>query len=206
MPNEPEFVTDHWWWRKGWNIGKRFYTWHFTFGEQDSLKGMVAQYQAAISRFPHYDLVPFEWLHLTTQGIGFVDSHTTDQVKEIVRKAEDKLKDQKPFAVTFSLPQLFSEAIACPIFPAEPLNKVRVAVRESIAEVLGYVDDPESFHPHVSFAYSNAIASAQPITEVLNSVDASPVSVAIGNVDLIRLGRDRHIYEWELVNRINFTV
>jgi 2'-5' RNA ligase len=204
MNEELQFVSDHWWWREGWSEGKRFYTWHFTFENQIALNKMASDYQKAISKLGCYDMVPLEWLHLTTQGIGFADSIETEKVNRIVKAAEGKLASQKYFQVEFGIPKLFSEAISSPITPTEPLAHIRESIREAIAEVMGKVDEPETFHPHVSFAYSNRSVPVQPIKLALEKVEYSPITINVRYVDLIRLGRDRKIYEWELVNRISF--
>lgn len=205
MENKTETVTNHWWWRPGWGIGKRYYTWHFTFKPQEPLKEMISKYQTIISGLPNYDLVPFEWLHLTTQGIGFVDQFSEGEVDEIVQKVKGKLLYQERFSVLFNPPEVYREAISCPITPVEALNGVRTSIRESISEVLGNVSEPEVFHPHVSLAYSNAEGVSKPIVESIKAITANSVNVEISNVDLIRLGRDKHLYEWGLVSRVDFT-
>jgi 2'-5' RNA ligase len=197
-------VSDHWWWRQGWSEGKRFYTWHFTFEGQEALREMARRYQEAISRFSFYDLVPLEWLHLTTQGIGFTHLIPIERALAVAARVGERLSSQRPIKASVGSPRLFSEAIACPLTPVEPLSRVRSEIREAIAEVLGQVDEDESFHPHVSFAYSNTAAPAPPVRQALESVGGPPVELEIGHVDLIRLGRDHRIYEWELVDRVVF--
>lgn len=197
-------VSDHWWWRPGWSEGRRFYTWHFTFEGQTALHEMAREYQKTISRFPFYDLVPLEWLHLTTQGIGFADRVSEAQALAIVAKVEERLASRKALTVAVGAPLLFSEAIACPIAPAEPLVQVRDAIRGAIEDVMGSVDEGTDFHPHVSFAYSNASSPAKPVRIALEAIRPRPVEAGIRYVDLIRLGRDRRIYEWELVRRVAF--
>jgi len=34
MPESAEQMIDHWWWRPGWSVGRKFYTWHLTFADQ----------------------------------------------------------------------------------------------------------------------------------------------------------------------------
>ena len=123
---------------------------------------MAREYQRTISKFPFYDLVPLEWLHLTTQEVGFTDRVPADHVQAIVKEVEERLAAQKALKVAFGAPLLFSEAIASPIAPALPVR------------------------------------------EALEAVRCPRVEADIRYVDLIRLGRDRRVYEWELVGRVAF--
>jgi len=64
-------VRDHWWWRPGWQEGRRFYTFHVTFGQQPGVQQLAKQARDRLKGFPTLDLVPGRWLHLTMQGVGF---------------------------------------------------------------------------------------------------------------------------------------
>ena len=54
--------------------------------------------------------------------------------------------------------------------------------------------------PHVSVAYANADGPAAPVDAALAGLPAATVTLAA--LDLIRLGRDRHVYEWEAIASI----
>jgi hypothetical protein len=44
MPEpDADGVRDHWYWRPGWAIGRRFYAWHITFADQSQV---VALFQS----------------------------------------------------------------------------------------------------------------------------------------------------------------
>ena len=69
-------MRDHWWWRPGWKVGRRFWTWHYTFETCPALHELVAAYQGLLEELPTLDLIPQRWLHLTVQGLGFVDGQS----------------------------------------------------------------------------------------------------------------------------------
>jgi len=71
-------VRDHWWWRPGWRIGRRFYTFHVIFDADevwgaDELRLLMSEYRQSLAGMAGLDLIPDEWLHLTVQGVGFTD-------------------------------------------------------------------------------------------------------------------------------------
>jgi 2'-5' RNA ligase len=199
-------VTDHWWWRPGWSLGKRFYTWHFTFERNKQLNDYVAHFQNLVAKFPCYDIVPLEWLHLTTQGINFVDQVPKSSIDSIVSKVRERLSLQPPLHVAFGKPELWPESISFPVSPIEAIAACRTVVREAIEGELGTVEGKsDDFYPHVSLAYSNSVYSASKILKSLEENPLPEIQLELSHVDLIRLGRDRKIYEWEVESRIAFS-
>ena len=95
-----------------------------------------------------------------------------------------------------------SEGVTTRAVPAGVLDQARDAVRASIGDVWGTESVPESatWTPHVSFAYASADGPAAPVDAVLRGVPGAVAAVSA--VDLILLGRDRRIYEWEAISRL----
>lgn len=197
-----EKLQDHWWWRPGWRPGRHLYACHFTMDDQPALRQLVAQYQEALRRLPGLDLIPARWLHLTMQGIGFVDGLDSADVDEIAQAIRRNLANLTPPVVTFGCPVVRPEAVYLPAEPDRPIAALRAAVREAIAEALGEdraevaPDHLQGYRPHVSIAYSNTEQAAEPIVEALSGVQAEPVVVTLGQVELLEFHRDRRMYEW----------
>ncbi|PWR12482.1 hypothetical protein DKT69_23875 [Micromonospora sicca] len=195
-------MRDHWWWRPGWLAGRHFYACHFTMSAYTELVELVQRYQEALRPFPGLDLIPPNWLHLTMQGIGFLDDLGKDQVAELERGIRKKLAQTPTPTVTFHRPVVRPEAIYLPAFPPEPIAEVRNAVRAVIGDVLG-LDNVElapehvqGYRPHVSVAYSNTAQPAEPIAAALAQVKAAPVKVVLDHVDFLEFHRDNRMYEW----------
>ncbi len=194
-----EAMRDHWWWRPGWRVGQKMYTWHITFDGQESLYELVAAYQSALARLPGLDLIPPRWLHLTMQGVGFIDEITEHDVRSIVDAARSRCASLAPFELTFGAPKVDPEAIMFALHPAEPAQALRKQIRAAIADVWGTerIPEAEQWSPHVSIAYSNAPGSAEPYTTALSRVDVKPATLLVPKVELIILNRDNKMYEWE---------
>jgi 2'-5' RNA ligase len=195
-------VRNHWWWRPGWKVGRRFYTWHLTFAGQDALHALVAAYQAQLAELPGLDLIPPEWLHLTTQGVGFTDEVSDQDITAIAEAAQRRLAKLSPVRLTFDRAVIrpSGEAIALPPEPADAVRAIRLAVRDAIAEVWGANRVPEAaegFEPHVSIAYVNAPGTAAPILTALDRVPVASVTVTVEAASLIILRRDNRVYMWK---------
>lgn len=195
-------LRDHWWWRPGWQVGTRFYTWHITFDDQDQLHKLVDTYQAEIAGHDGFDPIPRKWLHLTMQGVGHTADIAPDQLDTLIATAQTKLAALDPVKVGFHRPVIRPEAIALPALPPTEADRIRTAVREAIADALGpdaVPDRADGFQPHVTVAYSSGAQPAGAITAGLESISTAPVDVQIRAISLIELHRDNRMYEWQTV-------
>lgn len=196
---EREPMRDHWWWRPGWRVGRSFYTWHVTFENQPEAEQLVAAYAPVLEQLPQLDPVPLCWLHLTMQGVGFMDEIDRTDVEHIVDAARKRCADLDPFTVTIGPAHVDPETIQMPVRPVEPLVTVRRAIRAAIGDVWGADNVPEAadgYRPHVSLGYSNSAGPAEPIAAALTEHGEHVAEVTVAAVSLIDLNRDRKAYEW----------
>lgn len=192
-------MRNHWWWRPGWSVGRRFYTWHLTFEGQQDVHRLAAQYREALA--PLGDIltpIPDRWLHLTMQGIGFVGEVKEQDVHAIVDAAGVQLAAVPAFDVQIGPHVPDPEAILLHVHPDGPVHAVRKALRSAIGDVLEEVpENADGFTPHVSVAYSASDGPADPVLQVLNGLDVAPARARISSAELIVLHRDNQMYEWE---------
>lgn len=199
MTTQPETMRNHWWWRPGWSVGRRFYTWHLTFEGQDDVHRLAAEYRSVLAPLgPALTPIPDKWLHLTMQGIGFVGEADAEAVQAIADAARDRLATVPAFDLRIGPAVLDPEAVLMDVKPDGPVRAVRDAIREAIGVVLGDVPETaDGFTPHVSVAYSNSEGPAAPIAQVLGGLDVTPARAHISAAELIVINRDNKMYEWE---------
>ena len=199
MIETTQAMRDHWWWRPGWRVGRSFYTWHVTFGDQPAVHQLAADYADLLGELPTLDPIPVRWLHLTVQGVGFVDEVNRDDLERIVDATRHRCAALAPFRITLGPARLDPEALLLQVHPAEPVIGLRTVIRAGIATVWGsdnVPEDPHDFHPHVSLAYSNAPGPARPIAQRLSARMATSAEITIHRAALINLNRDHRAYEW----------
>lgn len=198
MSTQPATMADHWWWRPGWRPGRRFYTWHFTFQDATDVHRLAETYRQGLADVQGLDLVPDRWLHLTMQGLGFVDEIAEKEARAIVDAATARLSAVPAFQLILDRPDITPEAIRWGASPSRLPVDVRTAIRAAIADVWHQVPEAaDGFAPHVSIAYSNSKGPVAPVSEALARVDAEPARARIDSVELIVLNRDHRMYEWE---------
>lgn len=197
---DPTRMADHWWWRPGWSAGCRFLTWHLTFDGQSEVHRLAADYRRTLADVPGLDLVPDQWLHLTMQGLGFAQDVPDADVASIVDAARSRLAKIPAFDVSIDRPTVTPEAIRWEAAPGEPVAAVRLAIRAAIVDVWADVPEREDgFRPHISIAYSNSDGPAAPALQALAAAPPPSASARVSSAELILLGRDRRMYEWEPV-------
>jgi hypothetical protein len=195
-------MSRHWWWRPGWQPGSRLYTFHFTFASLPPVQKLAADARTRLAAFSWLDPVPGQWLHCTTQGIGFAGDVTETDLFAIAAAAHARLAAVPAATVTITAPHAASEGALCDVIPDGSLDQARDAARAAIADVWGTSRIPEAarWSPHVSVAYANADGPAASVDAALAGIEGATVTLAV--LDLILLGRDRHVYEWETIDSI----
>jgi 2'-5' RNA ligase len=198
-------MRNHWWWRPGWHVGQRAYTWHLTFENQSELWRLVNEYQRALASFSGLDLIPRQWLHLTVQGIGFTSATMTDDVEHILKAAQRRLAALPRVVLNFHAPVVADEAVVLPPDEESTVSELRRAIRSAIADAVGTENVSESgdhFRPHVSLAYSNREQEAAPILEAIQATSVKPARLSIPTASLIVIHRDHRVYQWETVAKV----
>ncbi|MEH0660995.1 2'-5' RNA ligase family protein [Streptomyces stelliscabiei] len=192
-------MRNHWWWRPGWSVGRRFYTWHLTFEGQDDVHRIAAEYRSALAPLgDNLTPIPDQWLHLTMQGIGFVGEIKEQDLNAIVDAARTRLAAIPAFDVQIGPEVLDPEAVLLHVHPDGPVRTVRNTIRKAIGDVLDEVpENAEGFTPHVSVAYSAADGPAESIAQVLAGLALTPAQARISTAELIVIHRDNKMYEWE---------
>jgi hypothetical protein len=174
------------------------YTWYVTFGDQPAVQDLAARARDLLRDVPGLDLIPEPWLHLTTQGVGFSDEVSASDLAAITAAARTRLAAVPPAAVTVGPARVVDEGIVCDAHPASALSPVRDAVRAAVGDVWGAARVPgdADWWPHVSLAYASADGPSAPAEAALGGF-AAVAAITVTEIQLILLGRDEHVYEWE---------
>jgi hypothetical protein len=191
-------MTSHWWWRPGWRPGRRMYTWHVTFRDAPDMQKLAATARERLAGLPGLDLVPGRWLHLTTQGVGFTDEVSDADLDAITGAARARLAAVPAPTVVIGPARVLDEGVGCDASPQGALTPARDAVRAAIADIWGpsRVPGTAQWWPHVSLAYASVTGPDAPVKAALDGFDAI-ATVDVTEIQLIRIGRDRQMYEWD---------
>jgi 2'-5' RNA ligase len=174
------------------------YTWHITFDGQDQLHALVDAYNERLATLPGLDPIPRPWLHLTTQGLGFVDETPAADVDAVIEAARERLAKLPRPTVSVGPAIVDPEVVRLKVQPVDDVVSIRRALREANVSARGpeLLMEADEWEPHISVAYSSSAGPMKPISAALIP-ELDPVPLTISEVQLIVLGRDKKLYEWE---------
>ncbi|MQY04098.1 2'-5' RNA ligase family protein [Actinomadura macrotermitis] len=181
--------------------GRRLLVWHVLPSGQPDVVRLVRDCQDRLAGLGGLDKVPAEWLHMTTQIVGFADEIPAEQVQAMTDAVVERMAKLEPIEVELGKLWFHSEAVMLGVRPARALDPIRKGIREAIAQTVAAhqpADEPD-WTPHISVAYSNGTGPAAPIVRALNP-PPPPSSLRVARVHLVAQQREGHLYRWEVLS------
>ncbi|GAA2636165.1 hypothetical protein GCM10010411_89160 [Actinomadura fulvescens] len=169
---------------------------HILLHDQPDARDVVRQCQDKLAGL---DMVPEEWLHMTTQIVGFADEISSTEVEQMIHETRLRFAALAPVAVQLGRLWFHSEAVMLGIHPPQDLDPVREAIRDAVAEsvrVHQLADEPE-WTPHVSVAYSHGDGPAEPVLDAL-AARPEPRALRVHEVHLVEQVRVGRLYPWDV--------
>ena len=196
-------TRNHWWWRPGWGLGTRYYTWHLTFEHCHELHLLASRMRPALARHPVQDAIPDGWLHLTMTGIGFDTDVSQQQLDEIAAEVFAELPELPSGVLTFDSVLVADEGVLLPARKDTWLMELSGLQRRVVGRVVGHAEWDGPFWPHVSLSYSSGAAPVAPLVADLRAVAPLQETLAVARprVTLMRINRDSRQYQWDVVDQ-----
>ncbi|MCO5974837.1 2'-5' RNA ligase family protein [Actinoallomurus sp. WRP6H-15] len=141
---------------------------------------------------------------MTTQIVGFVDEISDSEVQAMITAVSERLRSVEPAEVSLGRPLFHSEAVVLSVVPRDGLDAVRAEVRQAVATTVRtnrLADDPD-WVPHLSVAYSNAEAPAEPVIGAMQPPPI-PIDIRIDAIDLVSQERVGHSYVWDRIATVH---
>lgn len=132
----PTRMSDHWWWRPGTKPGRDLLVWHITFDDAPHVRALAEEAQKPLRPLAGLDLVPLEWLHMTTLIVGHRDEIDRANVEKMTTAAQEKLGGIEPITVELGKAWFHPEAIMLSPRPAESLAPIYDHIRQATAHAI----------------------------------------------------------------------
>jgi 2'-5' RNA ligase len=200
----PVQMEDHWSPQPGVDPGRARLMWFMLLGGHPQVAELARLGQARLTGIAGLDLVPQEWLHMTTLIAGFTDEITPDQVEAMAGQARRLLASTPPVPVTLGRVLYNPRAVMLAARPPQALEPVLQAVQEATRIATGREGELhyEPWTPHVTLAYGNAARPAGPVIEALGR-ELPCQQVAISSISLISQAPEQ-LWTWHLVTEVPF--
>lgn len=200
----PVQMEDHWVAEPGVDTTRPQLMWFMLFGDDPQVAGLARLGQARLAGLVGLDLVPRQWLHMTTFIAGFADEITPHQVDVMTAEARRLLAGVPPVTITLSRVLYHPRAVMLAAQPPEALEPVLRAVQQ--ATRLGAGRDGKLHHepwtPHITLAYGNSERPAAPVIEALGR-ELPRQRVTISSISLVSQAPE-HLWTWRLVAEVPF--
>lgn len=178
--------------------------WFMLFSEQPQVAELARLGQARLSKLPGLDLVPPEWLHLTTLIAGFSDEIAPEQAEAmaLARHAGRLLACTSPIPVTLGRVLYHPRAVMLDAGPSAALEPVLRAVQEATRVATGRDGSLHTapWAPHITLAYSNMVRPAAPVISALGRKLPS-AEVTISSVSLVSQAPEQ-LWTWLPVTQV----
>lgn len=197
-------MADHWAAERGDEPSRKRLIWFMLFGDQPEVAELAGLGQARLAGLAGLDLVPAEWLHLTTLIAGYSDEIAPGQAEAMVRHAARLLARVPPVRVALGRVLYHPRAVMLDAGPAAALEPVLRAVQEATRAGTGRDGTLHTapWTPHITLAYSNMAAPAAPVIAALGRRLPERV-ITISSVTLVEQAPEQ-AWTWGKVTRVGF--
>jgi 2'-5' RNA ligase len=198
----PTLMADHWRPKPGRRPGMPRYHWHMLFHDQPEVRRLASAAQRKLAGLSGLDLVPEQWLHLTTFAVGYADEVPEASLDVIAAAAGQALAAVAPIPVALGRTVYYPEAVVLAVEPSGALHPVLDAV--TAATRAAGCDGGTSTNPwlpHVTVAYSHGTGPAAPIIAALGHRLPS-TEVTIRSVSLVAQAQVGRSWQWQPVAEV----
>lgn len=198
----PEQMEDHWSLVPGVDPGRARLMWLMQVGDNPAVAELARLGQARLAGVAGLDLVPREWLHMTTLIAGFADE--ISQTQAMAGQACRLLAGTPPITVSLGRVLYHARAVMLAAQPPSALEPVLHAVQEATRIATGREGELhyEPWTPHITLAYANTARPAAPVIEALGQ-NVPPQQVAITSVSLVSQAPEER-WIWRLIAQVPF--
>jgi hypothetical protein len=192
--------------RHGHHVGVIDWNFNVVFDEQPSIVEMAKAYRPFLQKPELYEPIPDKWLHATILKVGTTEQYTEDEMLAVAEKVQNRLSGIKFPRFHFGDLKIIHGNVAFAIEPEKELEKLYIAVSESLEEVVGAERTTQPpyghFLAHCSLVYTKNRKNEAETEAELRAANITPASFHIHHMPLITQKPTNGHYEWEIVKDI----
>jgi 2'-5' RNA ligase len=197
-------MEDHWQAEPDADPGRARLMWLMLAGDCPQVAKVAREGQARLAGLAGLDLVPQQWLHMTTLIAGFADEITPDQVGVMAAEARRLLARTPPVTITLGRVWYHPRAVMPGVGPPGALDPVLRAAQQATRVATGRDGElhTKPWTPHITLAYSNAAGPAGPVTAALGR-ELPTQQTAVTAISLVSQAPEQ-LWTWDLVTEVPF--
>jgi 2'-5' RNA ligase len=197
-------MEDHWRLQPGSDPGRAQLMWLMLVGDQPQVAELAQLGQQRLAGLAGLDMVPRQWLHMTTLIAGYADQITPEQIHRMADQARRLLARTPPVTITLGRILYHPRAIMLGAGPPGALDPVLRAAQEATRIATGHGGElySEPWTPHITLAYSNTARPARPVIDALGR-ELPTQQAAVTSISLVSQAPEQR-WTWHLVTDVPF--
>jgi 2'-5' RNA ligase len=197
-------MENHWLLPPDTDPGRARLMWFIRVGNCPQVAELAQLGQQRLDGLDGLDLVPRQWLHITTLIAGYADQITPDQVAVMVGQARRLLAGTPPVTITLGRVWYHPRAVMLAVGPPGALDPVLRAAQQATRTATGHDGELHTQHwaPHITLAYSNTAGPAGPVIGALGRELPGRHALVIA-ISLVSQAPDQ-LWVWDLVTDVPF--
>jgi 2'-5' RNA ligase len=176
--------------------------WHVLMSAHPEVCSAAIDMQNALEDFSGLHMTPRKWLHMTILIAGSTDDITRDHMSAMLASAQRSLRDISAIPATIGKILYHPEAIMLRLEPAQALQSLLDAAQSATQATVGHTgtidEQPPTWIPHVTIAYSTADQPAGPIISALGR-SVPEREILIDSLNLVIQWGPEKLWNWEPV-------
>jgi 2'-5' RNA ligase len=200
----PVQLEDHWSPQPGVDPSRARLMWFMLVGDNPEVAELARIGQERLAGLTGLDLVPQQWLHMTTLIAGFADEITPDQVDAMTGQARRLLARTPPARITLGRVLYHPRAIMLDASPYEALEPVLRASQSATRFATGHDGElyREPWTPHITLAYGNSPGPFRPVVEALGR-ELPRRETSVRSISLVSQAPEQ-LWTWHPVAEVAF--
>jgi 2'-5' RNA ligase len=197
-------MEDHWLLPPDTDPGRARLMWFIRVGDTPQAAELARLGQERLARLDGLDLVPRQWLHITTLIAGYADQITPDQVAVMVGQARRLLAGTPPVTITLGRVWYHPRAVMLAVRPPGALDPILRAAQQATRAATGHDGalHTQPWTPHITLAYSNTARAAGPVIDALGR-ELPTRHAAVTAISLVSQAPEQ-LWTWDLVTDVLF--
>jgi 2'-5' RNA ligase len=195
-------MEDHWLLQPDADPGRARLMWFIRVGNCPQVAELAQLGQERLAGLDGLDLVPQQWLHITTLIAGYADQITPDQAGVMAGQARRLLASTPPVTITLGRVWYHPRAVMLGVGPPGALDPVLRAAQQATRAATGRDGElhTQPWTPHITLAYSNTAGPAGPVIDALGR-ELPTRHAAVTAISLVSQ-TPKQLWTWDLVTDV----
>lgn len=180
-----------------WPAGRQDYHWHVLPPAGLVREHLMDPYRRIIAA-PGLSRVEPDWTHITVWHDVPVSEAGEQVTGEILTRVRERCQQVSPFTARVRRPEVWANAVVCPVYPGPALRQLWTIVREAASETGQSEQKPRNYFPHLTLAYATGHSDDGPLREQLACYDHAEPVISVDALTLVAQQHDGRAITWSV--------